>query len=119
VDVHVPQTGDEVIPFAVHDLGPLRHLDVAGLPTAVIRSPVTTTVMLGLAGVPVASMTVTPVMASALAGASSARAGSAAARATTVRQAVTCLIGLSGGCGEVGKNHDTTSGGAPTIRNRI
>src|SRR4029077_5374464 len=82
------------------------------LPTAVIRSPVTTTVMSGRAGAPVASMTVTPVMASDFAGASSARAGSAPARATTVRQAVTCLIGPSGRCGEVGTDHDTTSGGA-------
>src|SRR6516165_1858157 len=82
------------------------------LPTAVIRSPVTTTVISGRAGVPVASMTVTPVMASELAGASAAWAGSATARATMVRDAITCLIGLSGGCGEAGKNHDTTSGGA-------
>src|SRR5262249_40794623 len=82
------------------------------LPTTVIRSPVTTTVMSGRAGAPVASMTVTPVMASDFAGASSARAGSAPARATTVRQAVTCLIGPSGRCGEVGTDHDTTSGGA-------
>src|SRR5262245_8049750 len=48
------------------------------LPTAVIRSPVTTTVMSGRAGAPVASMTVTPVMASDFAGASSARAGAVA-----------------------------------------
>jgi len=31
VDVHVPQAGDEVLPAAVHDPGPLRHPDVAGL----------------------------------------------------------------------------------------
>src|SRR5262249_36097789 len=55
---------------------------------------------------------VTPVMASDFAGASSARAGSAPARATTVRQAVTGPIGPSGRCGEVGTDHDTTSGGA-------
>src|SRR5207302_10962500 len=83
------------------------------LPTAVIRSLVTTTVMSGRAGAPVASMTVTPVMASDFAGASSARPASAPAKATTVRQAVTCLIGPSGRRGEVGTDHDTTSGGAP------
>src|SRR5262249_6147763 len=71
-----------------------------GLPMAAIRSPVTTTVMSGRAGAPVASMTVTLVMASDFAGTSSARAENAPARVTTVRQAVTCLIAPSGGRGE-------------------
>jgi hypothetical protein len=31
VDVHVPQAGNEVLPLAVHDPGPIRHSDLAGL----------------------------------------------------------------------------------------
>jgi hypothetical protein len=31
VYVHVPQAGDEILPLAVHDRGPLRHPDLAGL----------------------------------------------------------------------------------------
>src|SRR5262245_33388376 len=72
------------------------------------------TAMSGRAGTPVASMTVTPVMASDFAGASSIWAGSAPARAMTVRQAIRCFIEPSEGCGEVGRDHDTTFGGAPT-----
>jgi hypothetical protein len=30
VYMHVPEAGDEVLPLAVHDPGPLRHLDLAG-----------------------------------------------------------------------------------------
>ena len=78
MDVHVPQAGDEVLPLAVHDRGPLRHPDLAGLADG--SDPVAGDddrhVRPGRA--PVASMTVTPVMASDFAGASSARTGSAA-----------------------------------------
>src|SRR5262252_2278396 len=70
--------GMRYFPLPSTTRAPSGTLTSPDLPTAVIRSPVTTTVMSGRAGAPVESMTVTPVMASDFAGASSPRPGSEA-----------------------------------------
>src|SRR6516164_2499659 len=67
--------GMRYFPLPSTTRAPSGTLTSPDLPTAVIRSPVTTTVMSGRAGAPVASMTVTPVMASDFAGGSAARPG--------------------------------------------